>query len=546
MKELKEIVGKHLGYLPKFKSWVDQGYSLENIQSVFNALTTEKIDKNIHEFETPEDVINYVIDKKNTKLTNQCIKCIPSRARKNVTDKLLELIKLNIEHVDDIKSFYSKKGGRYTEPESLYNDTENLIESLSGGWSVDNVFYNIEELVYRDESTLILDVNSYERSEILGSKSWCISFDRYHWNQYVSRFNKQYFIFDFSKSIGDKKSMIGVTLDIEGNITHSHYRDDSECPKEELDMYKMFLRPYPVEYIKENGSIKEFEKLKLWDYIIMYSYRPNLTGRDKYDLMLAFLKMGNDKDFLRIRNSINVKNYAPLIECYIEYFAHNTNDDRSQLYILSEVDKIKNPSKKVKILLIKLYSYIGGMDDEIKQIASSMEIKDLITYSSLFDEYELISGLSFNHLSDEDFKEFIKMTNFNKSFLWFDLAVSKDYNKFKIAINLDNSGVNVDINHISNVTIKCFFDDYKEGGYFLKEVLKSPNFHIKKENNYSKNRDILKNVCKKGYIDLVDLVLNNKNFDVEDNYDYYIKLASDNKHFDISEKLINFKYGTKI
>ena len=255
--KLKSLLGKHTGYLGKFTEWLFKDeFSFNQIEMVFNELLQIKLDRDINHFESPERLYDYLTELKISSKVNQVLKSLPSRSRRLVNDKLHNLIKLNIQYSDSIKDFYSKKGGRYKTSDKLYSDTESLINNLSGGWDVDSIKYKPEELVYKDSSTLILHIENYKRSCDLGSKHWCISTDEYMWKNYTEDFNKQYFIYDFSKSQSDKKSMIGVTIDTSGSISACHYKDDSECDKREiLNEYGQYLKPYSKKYIKSKIDI---------------------------------------------------------------------------------------------------------------------------------------------------------------------------------------------------------------------------------------------------------------------------------------------------
>ena len=270
--KLKDLVGKHTGYLGKFTEWIFKDeYPFNQIEMVFNELSKVKLDKDINQFESPEKLYDYLTEFKINQRVNQVFKSLPSGSRRLVNDKLHNLIKLNIQYSDSIKDFYSKKGGRYKGSDKLYNDTESLINNLSGGWDVESIKYKPEELVYKDGSTLILHIKDYDRSCDLGSQHWCISTSESMWEKYTSDFNKQYFIYDFSKSQSDKKSMIGVTINPSGSISDCHYKDDSEGDKQEiLNEYGQYLTPYSKEYIKSNidtDDITEVSKYGLLDEV---------------------------------------------------------------------------------------------------------------------------------------------------------------------------------------------------------------------------------------------------------------------------------------
>ena len=267
--KLKDLVGKHTGYLGKFTEWIFKDeYPFNQIEMVFNELSKVKLDKDINQFESPEKLYDYLTEFKINQRVNQVFKSLPSGSRRLVNDKLHNLIKLNIQYSDSIKDFYSKKGGRYKGSDKLYNDTESLINNLSGGWDVESIKYKPEELVYKDGSTLILHIKDYDRSCDLGSQHWCISTDKSMWKDYTEGFNKQYFIYDFSKSQSDKKSMIGVTINTSGLISACYYKDDSEGDRNEiLNEYGQYLNPYSKEYIKGKIDINSIIEVSQYGFL---------------------------------------------------------------------------------------------------------------------------------------------------------------------------------------------------------------------------------------------------------------------------------------
>jgi ankyrin repeat protein len=273
--KLKNLLGKHQGYLGKFTEWLfKDDIPFEQLQSIFNELKSIKLDKPITDFKSPEKVYDYLTSLKINTKVNQVIKALPSGTRRLVNDKLKDLISNNIKYASNIKDFYSKKGGRYKTLDKLYNDTESLIKNLSGGWNVKSIKYNEDELVYKDDTTLILHIDSYKRSHKLGSQHWCISTDEYMWEDYTEGFNKQYFIYDFSKSPSSKESMIGVTLKPNGDIYATHYRDDSPANKQEVKSeYSGYLTPYSKDYIRSKVDMNNIEN------IIRYGFTEELNDK---------------------------------------------------------------------------------------------------------------------------------------------------------------------------------------------------------------------------------------------------------------------------
>lgn len=230
--KLKDMLSHNIGYIGQFTKWliVDRT-DLSELEEIFKELKKTSINKPIEEFNKAEDLYDYLQSFEINKKTNQIINSIPSKARTLVDEKLKKLLSLNIDVAPLIKDFYSKKGGKFKTSKDLYDDTYTLIENIKGDFNVETIKKKAAglnaEVVMESPEMLILAVFDYPSSCKLGSKSWCISTSQSYWNNYVNEFTTQYFIYDFTKPISDKRHMIGVTVSPNGNFHAAHYADDS-------------------------------------------------------------------------------------------------------------------------------------------------------------------------------------------------------------------------------------------------------------------------------------------------------------------------------
>lgn len=230
--KLKELLSRNTGYIGQFTKWlfVDRT-DFNQLEEIYKELKNINIDKPIESFEKAEDLYDYIQSFEINRKTNQVINSIPSRTREFVDDKLKNLISLNIDVASSIKDFYSKKGGRFKNAKDLYNDTKGLIENLKGDFNADTIKNKLKglnaEVVFESPEVLVVAVYDYKASCALGSKSWCISTLNSYWNTYVNEFTTQYFIYDFTKPVSDKRHMIGVTVSPSGSYHAAHYADDS-------------------------------------------------------------------------------------------------------------------------------------------------------------------------------------------------------------------------------------------------------------------------------------------------------------------------------
>ena len=303
---MKNILGNNLGYLGKFTEWLFvDNTKLSYLKTIYEFIKRVGLDKPIDKFTSAENLYDYLTKKEIDTKTKQVIKSLPSRTRKLVNQELKDLISNNSKYIKAIKDFYSKKGGRYKTIDKLIEDTNNLLDNLGGEWNVDGIKYLDKELVYKDDTTLILHVDSYKRSCILRSQHWCISTDEGNWRKYTENFNKQYFIYDFTKKRSDKESMLGVTILPNGNIEAAHYKDDKEIKDYKiLDEYKQYLKPISKEYILSKidsdnvalmityGFIDEVKETKEYKWLV--NYFKDLTYR--YEKEEGGLETWFDKD----------------------------------------------------------------------------------------------------------------------------------------------------------------------------------------------------------------------------------------------------------
>lgn len=242
--KLKELLKNNSGYLGKFTEWLFKDREpIEQLEETYLALQKIDLDKPITDFKKAEDLFDYIQSKTINMKLNQVLKALPSKAREFVTDELKRLISLNIEHADLLIDLYSKKGGRYSKlgADALIKDTRVFLENAMGEFNLETVKKSLDGLnvniVYETQECLMVTVNDYDTSCKIGSKHWCIATSKSMWDSYVDHGTKQYFIWDFTKDISDKRHMIGATIGSNNNIKSAHWSDDTrvENPKEVFD-----------------------------------------------------------------------------------------------------------------------------------------------------------------------------------------------------------------------------------------------------------------------------------------------------------------------
>ena len=232
--KLKELLKNNMGYMGKFTEWMFKDReSYQQLEEIFNALETIRLEKPITDFKKAEDLFDHIQSKGIDTKLNQVLKALPSKAREQVNQELKDLISLNIEHADLLIDFYSKKGGKYSKlgQSALIRDTRTFLENAMGEFNLETIKKSLEglnvQIAYESPTCLMVSVGDYKTSCKIGSKHWCIATSQHMWDNYVDGTTKQYFVWDFTKNISDKEHMIGATIGLGNRIKNAHWSDDS-------------------------------------------------------------------------------------------------------------------------------------------------------------------------------------------------------------------------------------------------------------------------------------------------------------------------------
>lgn len=232
--KLRELLSNNTGYLGAFTKWLFKDHeSFSSLEEMYKELLTFRLDKPIDEFDKLEDLYDYIQSKTIKSKTNQVINALPSKAREYVNDELRNLISLNIKNANLLIDFYSKKGGKYSSlgQAALIRDTKTFLENSMGEYNLETIKKSLVglnvQIVHESPELLIITVGDYASSCKIGSKHWCISTSKNMWDNYVNATTKQYFIWDFTKSISDKTHMIGATIGANNKITAAHWANDT-------------------------------------------------------------------------------------------------------------------------------------------------------------------------------------------------------------------------------------------------------------------------------------------------------------------------------
>jgi len=151
---------------------------------------------------------------------------------------------------NSLQDYIGKKLAAFKTPEQFNDALANFVDSFNS-FTPEATLKKAEtfgvEVISDKDNIIILRIKDYDQSYAMGSTSWCISRDESYFKSYADN-REQYFLYDFSKRSSHNSSMIGVTLERNGEYNTAHYKDDSDCPEEEEDL---------IEYLKD--VVSEFK-----------------------------------------------------------------------------------------------------------------------------------------------------------------------------------------------------------------------------------------------------------------------------------------------
>ena len=370
---IKEMLINHNGYMDKFIEWYfTKSVTIEKLREVLDMLLSTKLDKDINSFSNVDDLVDY-IEHINIKTSiNQLKKSLPSNSRKLWNEDLSELVKKNLNLSKYIKDFYSKKGGRYKTIESLYKSTKDLIDNLSEDeYTIESIkHFCDDQVVYKDMTTLILSIESYLESKLLGSKFWCISESETHWNLYSSNFKKTYFIYDFSKKRYDKESLIGVTVKYDGSIYVSFYSNDEYIDPYSpiIEQYREYLKPYSQSYINKRVNVNDIVTLSSLGWLEVIKSLVNTSSIWQNNIYKAFESACDNSQF-------------EVIKYFIE-------DVSVRKYLDLDIESLNSIIRSNNIEIFK-YVFNNMVNNNI-----TIDVDDLCEYASIYGSKKIYDFLS--------------------------------------------------------------------------------------------------------------------------------------------------------
>lgn len=210
--------------------------------NIIDALQTMKEDINSKQYleerkfddhcESLDDEMNAIV--KNHKV-KQYAHSIASNKYMHLYDeksyKIIEAIyDLKIES-SVLQDNIGKKIAAYHTPEEFNSGLKGLLNTFSD-FTPEKIREKAAackaDIIVEDDNKIIIKIEDFKQSKIMGSSSWCIARDEHYFKSYVGDCNHQYFIYDFNKDSSDNESMIGITLSPEIECEAAHMKNDDD------------------------------------------------------------------------------------------------------------------------------------------------------------------------------------------------------------------------------------------------------------------------------------------------------------------------------
>lgn len=119
---------------------------------------------------------------------------------------------------------------------------------------------NGANIIFDENGYLVIEVKSYiSNRELNGHTSHCIARSQSYWDSYLQDFNKQYYVYNFNLEPTDTKSVIGMTIEPNGNIKAAHDKVDGSVSSTFKSKMKEWNIPLEVfaPMTKEEVEIKK-------------------------------------------------------------------------------------------------------------------------------------------------------------------------------------------------------------------------------------------------------------------------------------------------
>lgn len=464
---LKKLLSRNIGYLGKFTDWhFNQNHSVQRLQDLYKKIKESNLNKSIDEFKTPEDIIDFIIEKSKSSKENKIEKSIPKSIKHSLIyddsnfepdeddldyyesdiqefNKFIKNISIKVpdNKVDILCNFLRNKAARCLDQDDPYDYLNDVIDTIINT-NPDDIYKNIRNdnnknltiLIDNDEYLFIL-CHDYQSCKKYGSKFWCIVEDESTFEEYTEDGVQSIFFFKDKIPFVDKESVLGMTINIKDyKISASHWEDDAECNLRDYEDDIYYSNPNSKKYgfydsiintISENKSI--INKIYSISFEKQIENDPDKFGYfirrsdDKtiFDFIKrkTFKKIVTDYEFEQLVSSENERIFNILFQN--NYDISEVFDDDWLNFILYELSSdffIKNYTKLIskEYILNNISSLIDKFHDDPEYSGKliflcSMFNIDLMPYyiDYLGDDDDADFGIDINMLNDIPNEQFM-------------------------------------------------------------------------------------------------------------------------------------------
>lgn len=218
------------GYAPLYRVLV---YYFENENALksnkFNII--EALQKNIN-LEYTEDEMNKIMKFHEVKKYKKALlsKKYDHLYSEEIFSVLTEFYNLSVS-IETLKSYVGKKIAAFNTSEELFDALENtlsLVTNFNAEWVRETAQRVNAKIISEKDNKIIVQLEKFEQSKILGTSSWCISRTEDYFEGYISNNCKQYVVYDFTKKSTDHMSMLGCTLSADFKFKVAHWKNDQK------------------------------------------------------------------------------------------------------------------------------------------------------------------------------------------------------------------------------------------------------------------------------------------------------------------------------
>lgn len=187
-------------------------------------------------FEMIDDTINNLVYK--NKIKQFAFSILSAKYKHHFNDQTEPYFKDLFDNdvtTSQLQTFVGKKIAALKSNEDVIKMINGMLDHFNG-FTQEALTEKLQSLgikkIHDANNAVSFEVTTYEQCKALGTTSWCIVRDEDYFNQYVhNKGNRQYIIYDFNKLSTNIESMIGFTVEQNGDIYAEHWKNDDSISR---------------------------------------------------------------------------------------------------------------------------------------------------------------------------------------------------------------------------------------------------------------------------------------------------------------------------